>query len=177
MLAAMLDIIVDDHGGWPQDIDWQKLAERTVAAALSQTPHAALASAPLSLSISIALSDDTEVQQLNAQYRAKDKPTNVLSFPMIQHDLLASLANTDDGEALLGDIILAQGTCRNEAEGKQISLEQHASHLMIHGMLHLLGYDHIEDAEAEAMETLEIKALASLGLPNPYSDNAKQHRG
>lgn len=165
----MLRVMVDQHCDWPGATDWEALAERAIYAALSQTPYADLAKQALVLSISIALSDDSEVQQLNAQYRGKDRPTNVLSFPMIQPDLLASLANTDDGEALLGDIILARETCARQADKKQISLEQHSAHLMVHGLLHLLGHDHIDEVEAEAMEALEIKALASLGLPNPYS--------
>lgn len=169
--------MVDDHAGWLQNVDWQELAQRAGTAALSHSPHASLANAAMLISVSIALSDDAAVRQLNAQYRQKDKATNVLSFPMVQPDLLESLANSDDGEVLLGDIILARETCAREASEKQATLEQHVSHLVIHGMLHLLGYDHIGEAEAEAMEALEIKALASIGLPNPYLDHPQQHRG
>ena len=119
--------------------------------------------------MAIRLTDDDEVQTLNAQYRAKDKPTNVLSFPMVQPDLLDSLANTDDGEALLGDIVLAHGVCTREAAEKGISVTDHAMHLIVHGTFHLLGYDHQGEAEAEAMEALETQALASIGLADPYN--------
>jgi probable rRNA maturation factor len=108
------------------------------------------------------------VQALNRDYRHKDKPTNVLSFPMIDRDDFAALANTDDGEVLLGDIMLAYQTCAREAEEKGIALAAHATHLALHGMLHLLGHDHVEEAEAGIMEALEVKALANLGIDNPY---------
>ncbi len=107
---------------------------------------------------------------LNRAYRDKDKPTNVLSFPMVQDDLLEVTANTDDGEVLLGDIVLAEGVCAAEAADKGISVADHATHLIVHGTFHLLGYDHMDDNEAEAMEALEITALASLGLADPYGD-------
>ena len=83
---------------------------------------------------------------------------------------LTALSNTDDGEVLLGDMILAHQTCATESIEKGISLADHVTHLIVHGTLHLLGLDHIDDAEAEHMEALEVKALASLGLANPYSD-------
>jgi len=109
------------------------------------------------------------VQTLNRQYRQKDKPTNVLSFPMVQADLLDTIdQNSDDGEVLLGDIVLAHGVCAAEAAERAISLEDHATHLIVHGTLHLLGYDHMEDHEAEAMERIETDALAALGLADPY---------
>ena len=138
-------------------------------AGLSVSPFANLIDKKVSVEVAVKLSDDAEVQSLNANYRGKDKPTNVLSFPMVQPDLLQSLENSDDGEALLGDIILARETCAAEAAEKDISLHQHATHLMVHGTLHLLGYNHENEADAERMEDLEVKALASLGLPNPYS--------
>ena len=115
------------------------------------------------------LADDDEVRALNASYRGKDKPTNVLSFPMIQPDLLDSLNIGDDGEALLGDIVLAEAVCRNEAAERRVPLVTHVTHLIVHGTLHLLGYDHIDDAEAEEMEAIERDALASLGIEDPYA--------
>jgi probable rRNA maturation factor len=118
--------------------------------------------------ISIRLTDDDEVHTLNSQYRQKDKPTNVLSFPMVQDDLLEVLDNSDDGEVLLGDIILARGVCEREAAEKGVTTQEHATHLIVHGTLHIVGYDHIEDDEAEAMEDLERAILARLGIADPY---------
>jgi probable rRNA maturation factor len=156
---------------WPTHLDWQGLAERATMAALRQSEHAELTSSPFATSISIKLADNDEVQTLNAQWRGKDKPTNVLSFPMLEAEELDALANSDDGEVLLGDMILAYGVCAAEAEEKDIPLSDHVTHLIVHGTLHLLGYDHVDDAEAEHMEALEVKALASLGLANPYIDD------
>lgn len=165
----MLDVETAAGPGWDDEDSWADLARRAVRAGLSVSPFANLIDKKVSVEVAVKLSDDAEVQSLNANYRGKDKPTNVLSFPMVQPDLLQSLENSDDGEALLGDIILARETCAAEAAEKDISLHQHATHLMVHGTLHLLGYDHENEADAERMEDLEVKALASLGLPNPYS--------
>ena len=153
---------------WDEAIDWHSLCEKAVRAAISVTPYANLLQRGFRLEVSLKLSDDAEVRELNADYRDKDKPTNVLSFPLIHRDLLTSLANTDDGEILLGDLILAHGICESEAIDKAISLEDHVSHLTVHGTLHLLGYDHEEEADALMMEELEVSALASLGIGNPY---------
>ena len=165
----MLDVETAVGPGWDDEEAWADLARRAVRAGLSVSPFADLIDKQVSVEVAVKLSDDEEVQGLNASYRGKDKPTNVLSFPMVQPDLLQSLENSDDGEALLGDIILALETCRTEAGDKDVSLERHVTHLIAHGTLHLLGYDHQNEAEAERMEELEVKALASLGLGNPYS--------
>jgi probable rRNA maturation factor len=110
------------------------------------------------------------VQTLNREYRQKDKPTNVLSFPMVQADLLDSLSEGDDGETLLGDIVLAHGVTASEAAEKGVTIEEHATHLIVHGTLHLLGYDHEQgEAEADAMEEIERAALAGLGIADPYA--------
>lgn len=153
---------------WPGETDWEALAARAVSAALAVSAQGSLASAPFTVSVSVHFGTDDEVQALNRDYRHKDKPTNVLSFPMVDPHDFAALANTDDGEVLLGDIMLAYQTCAREAEEKGIALAAHATHLALHGMLHLLGHDHIEEAEAEIMEALEVKALANLGIDNPY---------
>jgi len=149
--------------------EWEALAVRAVDAALRQTPHGELATSPVAVEVSVKLADDDEVHALNASYRGKDKPTNVLSFPMVQDDLLDVLDIGDDGEVLLGDIILADGVCRREAAEKGASVADHATHLIVHGMLHLLGYDHIDDGEAEAMEAIERAALATLHIADPYA--------
>jgi probable rRNA maturation factor len=164
----MLEVDLDHSFEWRKDIDWQALAERAVAEAFSVSKHHALASAHVTLSTSISLSTNGEVQVLNAQWRQKDKPTNVLSFPMLNQAELDALIPFQVALVLLGDIILAHGVCCAEAAEKGIPFTDHITHLIVHGTLHLLGYDHIDDADAEHMESLEVKALASLGLPNPY---------
>jgi probable rRNA maturation factor len=163
---------VETHAAtpWPDALDWEVRAAEAVAAALAITPFAALVDAAPLVEVAVRLTDDTEVRALNHDFRGKDKPTNVLSFPQVQADLLESLANSDDGEILLGDIVLARETCAREAEEKGVSLADHATHLIVHGALHLVGYDHMDDVAAAAMEALEVKALASLGIANPYAD-------
>lgn len=164
----MLDVAVINEGvEWP-DLDWDALALKAVTAAIIHSVNADYATQAATYEIAIKLTDDAEVQTLNASYRSKDKPTNVLSFPMVQSDLLEATANTDDGEVLLGDIVLASGVCAREAAEKGISIADHASHLIVHGTFHLLGYDHMVDTEADAMEALETRALASIGLADPY---------
>lgn len=167
----MIAVELDCSPEWPSDGGWQKLTDKAVAAAFAVSSHGALARAAFTLSISINLSTNDEVQALNAQWRGKDKPTNVLSFPMLDRSELVALSNTDDGEVLLGDMILAHETCMAEAQDKGIPLANHVTHLVVHGTLHLLGLDHIDDAEAEHMEALEVKALASIGLGNPYEQD------
>ncbi|MBN8532434.1 MAG: rRNA maturation RNase YbeY [Alphaproteobacteria bacterium] len=106
--------------------------------------------------LTIALSGDRAVQHLNRDFRGKDKPTNVLSFPADEPDYL-------------GDVILAHGVVEREAKEQQKPFANHATHLVVHGVLHLLGYDHETDAEdAKKMESLEKRILAKLGIPNPY---------
>lgn len=167
----MIEIALIHEEPWSGDEDsWEVIATRAARAAIERTPHGPLLTTPASIEISVRLTSDDEVHALNRQYRQKDKPTNVLSFPMVQEDLLEVTANTDDGEVLLGDIVLAEGVCAAEATEKGISVADHATHLIVHGTFHLLGYDHMDDNEAEAMEALEIRALLSLGLADPYGD-------
>lgn len=167
----MLDVALSTEPAWPAETDWDALATCAARAALTATAQGQWIGAPFTVEISIKLTNDAEVQTLNRDYRHKDKPTNVLSFPMIAPDLLDAVANTDDGEVLLGDIILARETCVAEAADKGISLEAHATHLIVHGTLHLLGYDHQGQAEAEAMEQIERDVLATLGIADPYRDD------
>lgn len=110
----------------------------------------------------VLLTNDAAVQVLNLQFRAKDKPTNVLSFP--GGDMPAGPGSP----VHLGDIVMAYGVCRDEAEAQGKSLANHLTHLVIHGVLHVLGRDHEDDAEAEAMEAEERSLLASLGVADPY---------
>ena len=109
----------------------------------------------------VVLTDDAEMQDLNRTWRRKDKPTNVLSFP----------ANEVPGDtAALGDIVIAYETVRAEAIETHIPLSNHVSHLVVHGILHVLGFDHLEEQQAEEMEDLERKVLAGLGIADPYQD-------
>ena len=154
---------------WPEGA-WEALAARAAQAAVRASAHGYIAESAYTAEVSVRLTSDDAVQALNRDYRGKDKPTNVLSFPMVQRDLLEGLANSDDGEVLLGDIVLAYGVTAGEAAEKGVALEEHAIHLIVHGMLHLLGYDHEEgEAEADHMEELERAALAALGLADPYT--------
>jgi probable rRNA maturation factor len=163
----MIDVALLHETPWPQG-EWEGLGSRAVGRTLSATPHAALSETSATIEVSIRLTSDDEVRVLNRQYRGQDKPTNVLSFPMVQPDLIDTLSNTDDGEVLLGDIVLAHGVCAHEAIERGVLLEHHATHLIVHGVLHLLGYDHMTDSEAEAMEAIERDVMASLRLHDPY---------
>ena len=151
----------DVSGEWDSRIDWPALAERAVRAAIAQSRHSALAERDAE--VSVKFTSDEEVRALNARWRGKDKATNVLSFPMAEADALAQAP-------MLGDIVLAHGVCAAEAADKQVPVETHAAHLVVHGALHLLGYDHeTSDAEAELMEETERNALESIGIADPYA--------
>lgn len=119
--------------------------------------------------INLCLSNDEEVHAYNMRFRGMDKPTNVLSFANIDSDSFEDML-VSSSEIELGDIIIALETMQREAKTEDISFEDHYTHLLVHGILHLCGYDHIEDAEAEYMEGLEVKILAKLGIDNPYKD-------
>lgn len=157
---------------WHDKRDWKKISEDSARAAFSVSSYDRLLTKEFVPEVSIKMSDNEEVQQLNKSYRGKDRPTNVLSFPLMDHSLLDNLLNNNNGEILLGDIVLAKTVCEEEAEEKQIPLENHVSHLIVHGTLHLLGYVHQEDAEALLMEELEVKALQKLGIANPYFEES-----
>jgi probable rRNA maturation factor len=200
MRANVIDVELDIGLDWNSSGFGQSEVEKAVDAAVKFAGLPGLMDYPSPVEVSIKLSDNDEVHTLNRQWRDKDKPTNVLSFPALEDDELEALASplpfrggvgggaavgcdtqphpnpSPEGEGLLllGDIILAYGICADEAAEKGIPIAHHATHLVIHGMLHLLGHDHIDDEDAEAMEALEVKALASMGLHNPYSDEIDQ---
>ena len=118
--------------------------------------------------VSVQVLDEPATAALNQQYRGKPGATNVLSFPMLTREELLGL-KADGGPEMLGDLALAYETCAREAADKDIPVADHAAHLIVHGLLHLAGHDHVHsDDEAEAMERLEINALAIMGLKNPY---------
>ncbi len=164
----MIQIELSREDPWPE-AEWEAIARRAAEAAIGRTPQGPLLTTEALVEISVRLTTDDEVHALNKQYRGKDKPTNVLSFPMVQPDLLDTVSqNSDDGELLLGDIVLAYGVCAAEAAERGLPIADHATHLLVHGTLHLLGYDHMTDDEAESMEEIERQALASLGIADPY---------
>jgi probable rRNA maturation factor len=168
-----LDIEID---GWPSPAkgghDWADLAEAAMEAAQEVEPL--LDNERLSASLLFTV--DEEVRTLNREWRTKDKPTNVLSFPMLTRAELESLM-PQGGPEMLGDIALAYQTCAREAEEKGVALAVHAAHLIVHGLLHLAGHDHVEDdAQAAAMEALEVKALAKMGIADPYGDRDSKER-
>ncbi|OBX20897.1 rRNA maturation RNase YbeY [Erythrobacter sp. QSSC1-22B] len=160
-----MDLDTEIEPPWPSG-DWSGLADRAARAAAAVAPELA----NLRLSASLLFTSDAEVHALNREWRGRDKPTNVLSFPMLARDDLLALA-ADGPPELLGDIALAQETCAREAEEKGIALADHAAHLIVHGLLHLAGHDHVDsDEQAAKMERLEIAALEMLAIPDPYGD-------
>jgi probable rRNA maturation factor len=164
-----LDIAIDADAEWDSSNDWASIARSAAAAAIAESAFPQLGQGDRSVELSVRLTGDEEVHALNSEWRGKDKPTNVLSFPMAEEDELET-ANGAGPELMLGDIILAHGVCASEAEEKAIPLEDHAAHLMVHGTLHLLGYDHMDDDSAADMEAREVRALARLGIADPYAE-------
>ncbi|MGE5600181.1 MAG: rRNA maturation RNase YbeY [Pseudomonadota bacterium] len=123
----------------------------------------------------LLLADDARIRALNKTFRGRDEPTNVLSFPNVEVDVLAA-AGADGPPCALGDIVIAFETTVGEAAREGTSLSHHLSHLVVHGILHLLGYDHSTDDEALVMEALEVRALAALGIADPYSSVSETPR-
>jgi probable rRNA maturation factor len=164
----MLDVAIEADGEWDSSTGWDELARAAAAAAIAESAFPQLGSGERTIELSIRLADDAEVHALNSEWRGKDKPTNVLSFPMAEAGELAE-AGSAGPELMLGDIILARGVCATEAAEKAIPIENHAAHLMVHGTLHLLGYDHIDEDSAADMEAREIRALARMGIADPYA--------
>ncbi len=157
-MPAPLNIEISRNSdGWAESLDAR--ADEAVREALKQSK--AKVTGPTELSI--VLTDDAEQRVLNRDWRGIDKSTNVLSFPQIEPFGPVS--------GILGDIILARETLVREAEEQGVSLEDHFTHLVVHGFLHLLGYDHMDDDEALAMEGLETQILASLGVADPYAED------
>ena len=167
-----LDIQISiEEGAWPSEERLREMSGRVLGAAADYLRRKEKQPFPKTGApeVSLVFTDDESIRAINAEWRSQDKPTNVLSFPQVQADLLDTLSNSDDGEILLGDIVLARETCVREALEKAVPIADHATHLIVHGTLHLVGYDHLDDPAADAMEALEVKALASLGIANPYA--------
>jgi len=154
-----LDIMIE-AGDWSRLAGAEALAQRAAEAAFAIT-----GTADEDVEVSVMLTDDARIRELNRTWRAKDKPTNVLSFP-------APGQAGAEGPRHLGDLALAYETLVRESEEESKALADHFAHLIVHGILHLLGYDHEDEAEAETMEALEVKALATLGIADPYRDMA-----
>ena len=167
----MLEIALDADEEWDSRRSWPLLARKAAEAAIAESAFPDLTESERAVELSVTLTSDEHVRELNAKWRNKDKPTNVLSFPMAD-ELDLGRANVSGMELLLGDIVLAHGVCEAEAAEKGVPLEQHATHLMVHGTLHLLGYDHHKDSEAADMEAREVRALERLGIANPYEVTA-----
>ena len=163
----MLEVAIESDGEWDSSRFSEQFIRRAAEAAIAESAVPQLATGARAIELSVRLTGDEEVRALNAQWRGKDKATNVLSFPLAEADDL-SHTNVAEVELLLGDIVLARGVCEAEAAGKGISVEQHATHLLVHGTLHLLGYDHHDDDQAADMEAREIRALRRLGIADPY---------
>ena len=162
-MSAALSIDVRVEAG-----DWECLGPEHLDPELrldvfcSKVAQACLQAEEASGSFALLLTDDSALQRLNAAFRGKDAPTDVLSFPGDANDVAT--------EHHLGDIAIAHGVSVRDAQAQNKTLQAHVSHLIIHGYLHLLGYDHMTDTQAEQMEALERRALASLGITDPYSD-------
>ena len=164
----MILVEADVSDEWDSSTDWSALAEAAVRAALAETEAAFLLDIALAAEVSVRFTSDDEAQGLNSAWRGKNKATNVLSFPMVEAGEIAALGRAQ-GEALLGDVVLAYGVCAGEAREKGVSVSDHARHLVVHGTLHLLGYDHERgEEEAETMEAAERRALGRLGIADPY---------
>ena len=164
----MLDIALEADGEWDSSNGWDALARKAAEAAVAESAFPQLMTSARPVEISVRLTSDAEVRGLNAQWRGKDSATNVLSFPLADE---ADLNRADGAgpELLLGDVVLARGVCASEALAKGISIADHAAHLIVHGTLHLLGYDHHDDGAADDMEAREVRALARLDIANPYA--------
>jgi probable rRNA maturation factor len=161
--AVTIDI-AEQSGDWPALGDAAAICRGAALAALDA------AATPGDVELSIVLGDDALLRELNRRWRGKDAPTNVLSFPA--QDFAAPLPLPPPGAALpLGDVVLAYGTLAREAAEQGKSLSDHLAHLVVHGVLHLVGYDHEAAAEAERMEGLERAVLSGIGIADPYRES------
>mgnify|MGYP000321384234 CR=1 FL=1 len=156
-MAIAIDIAAE-AGGWPAEDALEALAGEAVAAAAAR-----LGLADADSELSILFTDDAAMRSLNAEWRGKDKPTNVLSFPA------CDLAPGDAPGPMLGDIVVAFETVGRESQLEAKPFDDHLRHLIVHGFLHLLGYDHENDTDAEEMEAAERAILADMGVSDPYS--------
>jgi probable rRNA maturation factor len=155
-------VVADD---WQAEPDAEAVIHRAIAAA-AEIADADTGEAELA----VMLTDDAGIRTLNSNWRGIDKPTNVLSFPALPP---TGATGADDAPRMLGDIAIAYQTTRKEADDEQKPFAHHLSHLAVHGFLHLIGYDHENDADAATMEALETEILAQLGIPDPYAERER----
>jgi len=155
-IAAIDIALAVEAGAWPPEPRLEALVRAAVDAACAEQGVSGESE------LSVIFTDDAAIRELNAGWRGKDKPTNVLSFPAFPEGW-SSLP------PMLGDIVLAAETVAREAADEDKPFENHLTHLIVHGFLHLVGHDHEDDAEAEAMEAAERRILAALAIPDPYA--------
>ena len=176
MTTADIELDINrEEPAWDQALPGaEDLIRAVLGKVLSDSPEGVVLSRFPHLELSVLLTNDENIRVLNRDYRDKDKPTNVLSFPALSEEELEAYfeqgADLPEYPISLGDIILALETVKSEAISSGKSLEDHFCHLVVHGMLHLLGYDHMNDAEAEEMEGLETTILGTLGIDDPYGE-------
>lgn len=169
MILGDLDIAFED-AAWAAKLPAsEELIRKSVLAALK---NSATDTQGRPAELSIVLTNNDQVQDLNRDYRDIDKPTNVLSFPALECEFPGKLL-IEPGPLHLGDIVLAYGVVLSEAEDQGTSFEDHLTHLIVHGVLHLIGFDHVDEAMAQDMEALEIAILKDFGIANPYDSEAQ----
>ena len=169
----MIRIEAEIDPAWGEAAPWRALATKAVMAAAEAAGRADLLHPASPAEVSIAFTGDSELQALNARWRGKDKPTNVLSFPMLPAGRLVAPGSAP---VMIGDIAIARGLCAAEAIAQELPFTDHAAHLIVHGMLHLVGHDHEQgDERAEQMEAIERAALATMGIADPYAQAERAH--
>lgn len=151
-----------------EDERWAAAGIETIAERAARAALAAAGRDPEQHEIGILACDDARIAGLNAEFRDRNQPTNVLSWPAFAGTVPEPPGLPGEGPLFLGDLALGYETCAAEAAAAGLTLADHAAHLVVHGVLHLLGHDHEDDGEADAMEALETKILASMGVANPY---------
>jgi probable rRNA maturation factor len=167
-MEPLVDVVIEDKR-------WGAVGLPTLATRAAEATFAALGLSEQGFALCVMGCDDVRIAELNGEFRAKGRPTNVLSFPAWNRSAdapglmpeLPEAGDVDDPEEL-GDIAISYDTCAREAVEQGKALPNHVTHLVVHGILHLLGYDHIEDADAALMESTEARILASLGVDDPY---------
>jgi probable rRNA maturation factor len=158
-------VVIIDKPCWKKPLsEWEALIRPAILETLRQALWLQ------GVEINVLLTDNSTIQQLNKTHLGQDKPTNVLSFPSLEPEAISNLKNEENGgfPIILGDIALAFETIQQESLDQKKLFEHHLLHLIVHGILHLLGFDHTQDEDALVMESLEIKVLSSLMIPNPY---------